>query len=181
MMIKHLARELADLVLQVHNILALDQSSYITGYAIFSDGKPIIVAHFEAQGVDLGGRLEQIRNTVMSLIKDFEIDEVIFEDIQLQDVNGSRETGIKTFKILAEVFGVIHELVKELDVDYTIVPPIVWKATFKIAGKGRAQEKKMSQAYIKNTLGLDCTEDEADAACIGLHLIKKKESEYNWG
>jgi hypothetical protein len=62
----------------------------------------------------------------------------VFEDIQLQDVNGSRETGIKTFKVLAEVFGVIHELLTEIEMDYTIVPPIVWKATFKIAGKGRA-------------------------------------------
>ena len=72
------------------------------------------------------------------MIKEYDIDEVVFEDIQLQDVNGSRETGIKTFKVLAEVFGVIHELLTEIEMDYTIVPPIVWKATFKIAGKGRA-------------------------------------------
>lgn len=82
--------------------------------------------------------------------------------------------------MLAEVFGVVHELAQELDVNYTIVPPIVWKATFKIAGKGRAQEKKLSQAYIKSTLGFTCTEDEADAACIALHILKKRESEYNW-
>ena len=108
------------------------------------------------------------------------IDEVVFEDIQLQDVNGNKETGIKTFKVLAEVFGVIHELLTEIEMDYIIVPPIVWKATFKIAGKGRAQEKKMSQAYIKATLGRDCTEDEADAACIGLHVLHKQKTEYDW-
>lgn len=93
---------------------------------------------------------------------------------------GGKDVGIKTFKILAEVFGVIHELMTELDMDYTIVPPIVWKATFKIAGKGRTQEKKLAQAYIKSTLGLACTEDEADAACIGLHVIKKSQSEFDW-
>ena len=166
---------------QMANILALDQSSHTTGYAVFKDDKPIVISHFDAQGgSDLGARLEWIRNKVISLIDEYEITEVVFEDIQLQDVNGSRETGIKTFKMLAEVFGVIHELVQELDVNYTIVPPIVWKATFKIAGKGRAQEKKMAQAYVLNTYGIKCTEDEADATCIGAHYIKKSTTELNW-
>lgn len=162
------------------NILALDQSSHTTGYAVFKDDSPIIISHFDANGKDLADRLEYIRNKIIKLVNEYEIDEVVFEDIQLQDVNGSRETGIKTFKMLAEVFGVVHELVNELDVNYTIVPPIVWKATFKIAGKGRSQEKKMAQAYIKATLGLACTEDEADAACIGLHYLSKKKNEFDW-
>ena len=132
------ANALVDLVQLMANILALDQSSHTTGYAVFQDGRPVVVSHFDAKGAELGDRLEWIRNKVISLINEYEIDEVAFEDIQLQDINGSREAGIKTFKILAEVFGVIHELVNELDVDYIIIPPIVWKATFKIAGKGRS-------------------------------------------
>ena len=170
----------ADLDPLVSNLLALDQSSHTTGYAVFKNGKPVVVSHFDAKGQDLGDRLEQIRKNILSLIQEYEIDEVAFEDIQLQDVNGSKETGIKTFKILAEVFGVVHELLTEIDMDYTIVPPIVWKASFKIAGKGRSQEKKMAQAYIKSTLGLACTEDEADAACIALHIIKKSQTEFDW-
>ena len=128
----------ADLDLLVSNLLALDQSSHTTGYAIFKDGKPVVISHFDAKGQDLGDRLEWIRNKIISLIKEYDIDEVVFEDIQLQDINGSREAGIKTFKILAETFGVIHELLTEIKMDYTIVPPIVWKASFKIAGKGRS-------------------------------------------
>jgi hypothetical protein len=67
---------------------------------------------------------------------------VAFEDIQLQSINGNKELGVKTFKMLAEVFGVLHELMEELDIKYTIVPPITWKASFKFAGKGRSAEKK---------------------------------------
>lgn len=93
---------------------------------------------------------------------------------------GGKDVGLKTFKILAEVFGVVHELMTELDMDYTIVPPIVWKATFKIAGKGRKVEKKLAQEYVLNTYGINCTEDEADATCIGAHIIKKQASEFNW-
>ena len=93
---------------------------------------------------------------------------------------GGKDVGIKTFKILAEVFGVVHELMTELDMDYTIVPPIVWKATFKIAGKGRSVEKKLAQKYVLTTYGIECTEDEAAATCIGAHIIKKQGSEFNW-
>ena len=141
---------------QVSNLLALDQSSYTTGYSVFKDGKPVVISHFTILGDDLGKRLEQIRNNIIELINKYDIDEVVFEDIQLQDINGSKEIGIKTFKILAEVFGVVHELLTELQMDYTIVPPVVWKATFKIAGKGRTKEKKMAQEYVFNTYGIKC-------------------------
>ena len=53
-------------------------------------------------------------------------------------------------------------------------------STFKIAGKGRSQEKKMAKAHIQSTFGLTCTEDEADAACIGLHYLKKQTAEFDW-
>ena len=98
----------------------------------------------------------------------------------MQDIQGSKEIGIKTFKMLAEVLGVVLEVVKELELEYRIIPPIVWKATFKIAGKGRTTEKKMAQKYILDNYNIKCTEDEADAACIGMHFIKSQNSSFDW-
>jgi hypothetical protein len=46
--------------------------------------------------------------------------------------------------MLAEVFGVVLELLEELKINYYTVAPNVWKATFKIAGKGREVEKRLS-------------------------------------
>jgi Holliday junction resolvasome RuvABC endonuclease subunit len=126
------------------NLLALDQSSHITGYTILQNGTIIKVDHFECIGNDLGDRLVQLRKKIEVLIDEYNIDEVIFEDIQLQDVNGSKETGIKTFKILAEAFGVVEELLSERKIKHSAVLPIKWKAYFKIAGKGRTQEKKLA-------------------------------------
>lgn len=163
----------AALALPVSNLLALDQSSITTGYAVFKNGVPVVVGHFSAPGNDLGQRLVYIRNKVIELIEEYEINEVVFEDIQLQDMAGGKDVGIKTFKTLAEVVGVITELLNELKIQYTMVPPIVWKATFKIAGKGRKVEKKLAQEYVLNTYKIQCTEDEADATCIGAHHIKK--------
>ena len=156
------------------NLLALDQSSRVTGWAVFKNKELEAYGKFEFDSdIPIEKRLNKIKNKVLELIGKYEIDEVVFEDIQLQEMNGGREVGLKTFKILAEVFGVVHELLTELQMDYIIVPPIVWKATFKIAGKGRAKEKKMAQDYVFKTYGIRCTEDEADATCIGAHVIKK--------
>lgn len=161
-------------------LLALDQASHTTGYAVFENNKPIVISHFEADGEDLGERLVDIRNKIKYLIDKYDIEMVAFEDIQLQDVKGSKEVGIKTFKMLAEVYGVVHELVNELGLDYYTIPPIVWKATFKIAGKGRTAEKKMAQEWVNNNYNIKCTEDEADAVCLGTHVIKKENSDYDW-
>lgn len=150
-------------------ILALDQSSRTTGYTVLDDGKIVKVSHFECIGDDLGDRLLQLRKKVLELIDAYDIDEVVFEDIQLQDVNGSKEKGVKTFKILAEAFGVVHETLVEIKMPYSIAMPIQWKAHFKIAGKGRPQEKKMAQAYVLKEHGIKCTEDEADSLCIALY------------
>lgn len=150
-------------------LLALDQSSKVTGYTVLEDGKIIKVSHFECVGDDVGDRLSQFRKKIIHLIEEYNIDEIVFEDIQLQDVNGNKETGIKTFKVLAEVFGVMHELCSEIKMPYTAVLPIKWKAHFKIAGKGRTQEKKMAQAYALNSYNMKCTEDEADSLCIALY------------
>jgi hypothetical protein len=59
-------------------------------------------------------------------------------------MNGNKETGITTFKMLAEVLGVVRELLTEMKIKHSTVPPIKWKAHFKIAGKGRTAEKKMA-------------------------------------
>ena len=161
------------------NLLALDQATHTTGFTILKDGKIFKVSHFDCVSSDLGERLEQLRNNIIQLIKIYNIDEIVFEDIQLQDINGNRETGIKTFKMLAEAFGVVHELVSEKNIQYAIVQPIKWKAYFKIAGKGRAQEKKMTQSYVLNKYNIQCTEDEADSLCIALYHYNTSNS-FDW-
>lgn len=48
-------------VLVMANILSLDQASHISGYTIWSDGKPIKVSHFNAKGTTLAERLVSIK------------------------------------------------------------------------------------------------------------------------
>ena len=63
---------------------------------------------------------------------------------------------------------------------YYVVAPNVWKATFKIAGRGREAEKKLAQKYVLDEYGMKCTQDEADAACIGIHITKTATESFDW-
>jgi Holliday junction resolvasome RuvABC endonuclease subunit len=87
---------------------------------------------FTFEDSDFGIRLMKIRNKVKSLIDEFEIDKVVFEDIQLQD-------NVDTFKKLAEVFGVIFELVSELNIPHEATLASSWKSTLKIKGAKRPE------------------------------------------
>ena len=136
-----------------------------------------MISHFTITKDDFAERLVEIRNTVSKLIEEHDIDAVAFEDIQLQN---NVVQNVKTFKMLAEVFGVILELLQEKKMKYYVVAPNVWKATFKIAGRGREVEKKLAQKYVLDEYGIKCTQDEADAACIGIHITKTTTENFDW-
>ena len=65
------------------NLLALDQASRISGYAVFNPkGELITYGKFIADEQDIGERLVFIKNKVAELIEKYDIGEVIMEDIQ---------------------------------------------------------------------------------------------------
>lgn len=169
-------------------LLALDQSSRVTGYSIWDDNRLIKYDKFNATQDDMGERLLFIKNEVKDLIIDWEVDFVAFEDIQLQKTVNGQEivNNVQTFKILAEVFGVIYELVTELNVDHTAVLSTVWKSQLSIKGKDRAEQKRNAQSWVVTNFGVRPTQDEVDAICIGAHLVSsdwKKaipEKDYDW-
>ena len=183
-MIRLLVLALAALVQQVlilANILALDQASKITGYAIFKNGVYLKHGTIESNHSDLGIRLQYLRDELMLLINNYNIDEVIFEDIQLQDNIGNN---VATFKTLAEVMGVIIVTLTDLNVSYTSVLSSEWRKRLSLGtgGNTRKVQKQKAQIYIKNKYGLNVSEDEADALCIGTYRIMddEKKNAFDW-
>lgn len=158
-------------------ILSLDQSSKITGYAIFEDNQLIDYGHFTCNQSDLGDRLLNIRKNVHQLIDTYSINKVIMEDIQLQ----SNVTGnVQTFKTLAEVFGVIYELIVELDISVEAVLATVWKSKIGIKSRTRPEQKKEAQLLIKTLYNKQATEDESDAICIGHWYLNSQAKSFDW-
>ncbi len=152
---------------QMSNLLALDQASVTSGYAVFKDG--VLVAYDKFTFDDeIGERLVRIRKQIMCLIEAYDINEVAFEDIQMQ---GNVTNNVQTFKVLSEVFGVVQELVTELGIKYTVVPSVTWKSTLGIKGRTRPEQKRNAQAYVLDKYGVKAIQDVCDAICIGTHVI----------
>ena len=151
-------------------LLALDQASKVTGWAIFEDGELKSYGKISLDDPNTDIRLVQLRQGIQTLVADYNIDEVIFEDIQQQN---NVANNVQTFKILAEVYGVVSELLQEIQIPHSTVLAASWKSTLGIKGRTRAEQKKNAQLYVEQNYGIHVIQDIADAVCIGTHHIKK--------
>lgn len=150
-------------------LLALDQSSRCSGWAIFINNELKDYGIIELTTDDIGQRLVTLKEQIIDLINKNNINEIAFEDIQLQS---SIQNNVHTFKVLAEVFGIVHALCTELKIDYTIVPAVTWKSTLGIKGKKRQEQKQDAQRYVLETYNIKAIQDSVDAICIGTHMLK---------
>lgn len=150
-------------------LLALDQSSRISGWAFFNEGSLEAYGKFTASQDDLGERLNYIKAEVVKLIEKFDVNEVVFEDIQYQN---NVRNNVQTFKTLAEVFGVIYEMLADKNIPNNVVLASVWKSTLGIKGKTRPEQKRNAQQFVLDTYNVKATQDECDAICIGTHIVR---------
>lgn len=106
----------------------------------------------------------------------YEPDQVLFEDIQLQN---NILNNVQTFKILAEVFGIIEELLTEEEIPHEAILAGTWKSTLGIKGKNRAEQKRNAQQYVINTYNIKPTQDECDSICINAHYHSKNKKTFD--
>lgn len=158
-------------------LLALDQASRTTGYAIFDNGKLINWGAFTFTDDDFGTRLVKIVNKVAALIDEYDINEIAIEDIQLQ---GKDIQNVKVYRALAEVRGVLEEYFTRNKIKYQIVSSNTWKSSLSIKGADRATQKKNAQNYVVGKYGLRLPEDICDAICIGTSVVNEKNSAFIW-
>ena len=151
-------------------LLALDQASKVTGWAIFEDGELKSYGKISLDDPNIDTRLVQLRQNIWVLIESENINEVVFEDIQQQN---NVANNVQTFKVLAEVYGVVSELLQELQIPHSTVLAASWKSTLGIKGRTRAEQKKNAQLYVEQNYNIHVIQDIADAVCIGTHHIKK--------
>ena len=161
-------------------ILALDQASRTSGWAVYCNNKLLKYGKFTYEDLDFGERLVKIKKAVEKLINEFKPDEIVFEDIQLQNTVGNN---VDTFKKLAEVFGIIYELTTELKIPNRSVISTVWKSKLGLLhGKGqdRTAQKKAAQIWVSQTYNIKPTQDEVDAICIGAWAVLTQNNDYDW-
>lgn len=158
----------------LNNILALDQASRTSGYAIFQEDKLIASGTFTYDDDNFSLRLVKIRNKVISLIEQYNINQILLEDIQLQ----GQTNNVETYRKLAEVRGVLSELACEMKIPHEIIHSQTWKSTLGIKGRDRATQKRNAQAYVAQTYDKKVSQDESDAICLGAHYILNNKSAF---
>lgn len=162
-------------------LIALDQSTQTTGYAIFKDGALLTHGHVDPTGADYVERIAKLRQWVDKIINTLGDDEieVCIEDIQLQNVNPNgggyqKDFGVTTFKKLAHVQGALLSLFAEKDIPYSLIVSSSWKKTCGVTGSARNQQKKNAQLFVEKKYNIKATQDEADAICLGTHVLTTK-------
>ena len=148
-----------------YRILALDQATHISGYAVFNNKNLIEYGTFEATGENDIERSVQVKQWLISLIDQFEIDFVGLEGIQYQTA-----AGVTTFETLARLQCILAATCYEEKIPYKIAPTNTWRLHCGVKGRTRPDRKRSMQRLIKEWFNLTPTEDEADAIGIGKYF-----------
>ena len=160
-------------------ILALDQATKITGYALFDGAELVHYGIFNINDEDdETARIHQIKMWLLSIIENYKPDIIGIEGIQYE-----ANFGVTTFQTLARLQGVVMDLCFELDIPFKLCPTNTWRAHNGVKGKSRQDKKKSMQLIIKNTYDVSVSDDEADAIGIGKYVAENMASQQeiiNW-
>ena len=104
------------------------------------------------------------------------------EDIQLQTF-GHGQAQVKTFQTLANLQGVLLDTLFEASIDHDTVYATEWRSYCGIneGNQKRDTKKQLAQDKVKLWYNKDCTQDEADAICIGKYFVHILKSNKHWG
>lgn len=146
-------------------VLALDQATHYTGYAVYNNRNLIDYGTFIAQGDNEIERCAQVKQWMISLIEQYEIDFVGIEQIQL-DVQKSAPT----FEALAHLQGILMLTCYEEKIPCKAAHVSTWRAHCGVKGRTRPDVKRSMQLIVKKWFGIMPTDDECDAIGIGMYF-----------
>lgn len=149
----------------VTRILAFDQATFITGYAIFDNNQLVDYNAFRFDEADEIERDHKIKERLISMINTWKPDLVALEGIQYQ-----QNFGVTTFATLARLQGILMECCFDLGVDYHVCPTNTWRAHCGVRGRTRTDKKKSMQLLVKSWYDITVSDDCADAIGIGKYM-----------
>ena len=145
-------------------VVALDQSTRITGYSVFEDSRYVKSGVIDLHKIkDTDKRSKQMAVEICKLIGDINPDVVIIEEVQQQ-------SNVSTVIKLARIQGVAIGFCAAHNIDLHILTPTRWRSALLYQqgpGVKREQLKQQSRDFVKNILGLSIeSEDENEATAI---------------
>jgi len=151
-----------------YRIVGFDQATKNFGISVFDNG--VLVYYGLAQFVGTTEeRCVKIAKFIKNVCEQWKPDFVEFEDIQLQN----QYSGFKTFKVLAELMGVVKTVLTLEKVEHDLVLNKVWQSMFMIGGKTRVVQKNNVVKKVHELFGITVVDDIADAILIGKYAVNK--------
>ena len=151
-------------------LLALDQSTRCSGYAVFEDGKYVCSGVIDKNKSDLPTyeRSFEMARDIWRVIKKYQPQVLIIEEV-------SQQSNAQTLITLSRLQGMIIGYAEAHKIKTHILLPSQWRKQlqFKQGAKiKRVELKQQSVDFVKERYGLDLQEDENEAICIGIAAHK---------
>lgn len=144
-------------------VLALDQATKISGFSLLDNKKLVKYGIYTVPEInDEIERDHQIKQWLISMINNWEVDYVALEGIQYQE-----RFGVTTFETLARLQGILMETLFTLDIPYMVCPTNTWRHHCGVKGRTRSDRKQSMKNLVKEWFDISVTDDCADAIGIG--------------
>lgn len=150
-------------------LCSIDSSSSKTGWAIFDNGKyttsGVIDLHSEK---DSEKRVENMCIQIIELLEKYKPDIIVIEKLNVG-------RNMVATRILSKIIGVVYAYsIMNGEVFYYEIQPSQWRKQLGMqkAGRKRDEYKQLSIQYVKDHLGKEVNDDEADSICAGIGYIK---------
>ena len=150
--------------------VSVDSSTKLSGLCLFVNGKykeHILIDHHTIKDTD--ERINEMIKDIVKQLQSWNPDIVWIEHPQGHGRN------VSMVGKLSEILGAVRCWCVCKKREYHEINPSEWRKwlpDYSQGGKARAELKKDSIAYVKEHLGLDCSDDEADSICVGLAVME---------
>ena len=161
---------------KAYRIIALDQSSHKTGYAIYDGLTLVSYGVYESTKASPMDRLKAACDWLDSMIANWKPDEIGFEEPQYNPGGGDDKDKIRahdTFKLLAQIMGALMITAMRAKVKVSTVLIPTWRHHCGVKGRYRADQKRSAQLLVKQWHDILVSDDESDAICMGKYYADK--------
>lgn len=151
-------------------IIALDESTKSTGYAVFENNKLIDKGAIVQSDKDTLKRINNMLNSIRDLIEYHEPDIVVIENVQIT-------MSAPTAKYLMGLQTIIELLCYRMEIKCVSVRTAHWRKVLGLSNSPkmkRQEKKKQAMEYCKNKYHIETAiDDVTDAICIGDSYLKE--------
>lgn len=153
-------------------LIALDESTTCTGYAVFNDSELIKHGLFALKSKDVLERVSYIMEEIEKLIKTYKPDNMVIEDVQIT-MNAATAKSLLGLQFMIEVYAHRNNISCET---YRTTK---WRKILGLSNSRTLDRKAKKQEtidYVKDKYGIDILkDDESDAIAIGTAYLLERE------